>query len=96
MVESNKLRTYESPDLPCDGRYVLFVKQGDSVLLFPLTQKVIFRQSLQSNVDSEAAYKNTLLLMKNRKIKTAKPKVEEKEKDKAKDKDKEGSEGRSF
>lgn len=91
-VEPGKVRTYESPDLPCEGRYVLFVKQGDSVLLFPLTQKIIFRQTFESTVDADAAYKNTLLLMKNRKVKAAKAKVEDK--DKAKDKDKDGSEGR--
>jgi len=79
-IEPGKVRSYESPDLPCEGRYMLFVKSKDTVTLFPLTQKLIFKQLYTQNggIDLETANKNTMLLMKNRKIKS--PKKEETDK----------------
>lgn len=71
---------------------MLLIKQDDSVTLFPLTQKLIFTQSFDSRIDNEDAIKNTLLLMRNRKIKQAKPEKVEAPETKAK----EGSEGRLF
>ena len=89
-VDSNKMRSYESPDIPNEGRYVLLIKQADSMTLFPLTQKLIFTQCFNSKIDNEDAIKNTLLLMRNRKVKNAKiEKVEVQD-----NKEKEGSEGR--
>ena len=50
---------------------MLFIKEENKAYLFPLTQKIMFKQVFQENTsfDGENAIKNTFLMMKNRKIK---------------------------
>lgn len=82
QVDPTHVKVYESPDLPQDGKYVLLIKQQDSIVLFPLTQKLGFKMTYSGNPKAsllkeeevDQAIKNTYDLMKNKKIKVKVPK----------------------
>ena len=85
--DDGNIRVFESPDIPSDGRYVLLVKQADSLVLFPLTYKLGFKMTYAGKANAaglkdeelDQTIKNTLNLMKNKKVVQKAPKKNEKE-----------------
>lgn len=75
----DRIRTYEAPDERCDGEYAVIIKQDGVFTMMPLDKKLIFREVREekNEVDRETAYKNTLLLMKNRRVRSPKKSKEE-------------------
>ena len=64
-------KEYEAPNIPNRGKWAILIKNDDKFTLVPLTKKLIFKQIIQEKdeFDNEQAIKNTLLLMRNRKVK---------------------------
>lgn len=81
---------------------MVLIKDSNNVTLFPLSQKVICKQTFQdvSNQDEDEAIKKTNLLMKNRRVRDTDHKKEKKGAKEAKNEDKKSKEesesGRQF
>ena len=69
-IDGEKTRHYTAPNIHFEGKWAVLVKNGDELTLVPLHKKLKFAQLLQDKVviDQEDKIKNTLILMKNGKI----------------------------